>query len=127
MIPTSTDGPLPPVVMVRMAASEVVLPAELVKIALYLLPLSVARAVKLYVGEVAPLMLLQLAPLSALACHWTEGVGLPLAAAVKVAVLRAGTDWSVGWVVTIGANCTVTVKVWVASGLIPLAALKVRI
>jgi hypothetical protein len=40
----------------------------------------------LSVGDVAPLMLIHVVPPSTDACHWTVGVGLPVAAAVKVAV-----------------------------------------
>ena len=57
-------------------------------------------------------MSLKVAPPSVLTCHCTVGVGLPLAAAVKVAVWPAVTVWLVGWVVTEGANwAVVTVRV----------------
>ena len=58
---------------------------------------------------VAPLMLLQVEPPSMLTCHCTVGVGLPVAAAVKVAVCPALTVTLAGLVVTVGAYCTVSV------------------
>ena len=68
--------------------------------------------VKLYVVEVAPLMLVNVVPPLLLTCHWTVGVGLPLAAAVNVTVLPAVTLWLVGLVVTTGAvRAAVTVSV----------------
>ncbi len=57
--------------------------------------------------DVAPGILDQVAPLSVLSCHWTAGVGDPLAAAEKLAVCPAMTVWSAGWVVTEGAELTV--------------------
>ena len=56
----------------------------------------------------APAMLLQVAP-SVLTCHYTVGAGLPLAAAVKVAVWPALTVVLLGFLVTVGAYCTVSV------------------
>ena len=44
-----------------------------------------------------------------LTCHWTVGAGLPLAAAVKVAVPPSHTVWLAGLVVTLGAVLTVSV------------------
>ena len=46
---------------------------------------------------------LQWAPASVLTCHWTVGVGLPLAAAVNDAFEPYVIDWGVGWVVIEGA------------------------
>ena len=43
--------------------------------------------------EVAPLMLLKLAPPLLLTCHCTAGAGEPPAAAVKVAVAPAAAIW----------------------------------
>ena len=60
-------------------------------------------SVKLRVVLVAPAMGVKVEPPSVLTCHCTVGVGLPLAAAVKVAVCPAVTVWLAGWVVTIGA------------------------
>ena len=51
----------------------------------------------LKVALVAPLML------TASLRHWKVGVGLPLAAAVKVTLAPVVTDWLVGWVVKTGA------------------------
>jgi hypothetical protein len=45
-------------------------------------------------------------------CHWNVGVGVPLAAAVKVTELPAVTVWLVGCVVKAGALlAAVTVRV----------------
>src|SRR5205085_801285 len=96
-------------VTVRVAAAVVALPAALVNAARYWLPFCAAVAVKLRVVPVAPEMLLNVAPPSVLTCHCTVGAGLPLAAAVNVAVWPAATDWLVGWVVTDGAKFTVSV------------------
>ena len=57
-------------------------------------------------GEVAPGMSLKVLPPSVLTCHCTVGVGLPLAAAVKVAVSPALTVRFVGFVVIVGAWLT---------------------
>ena len=56
-------------------------------------------------------MLLNVNPPSVLFCHWTAGAGLPLAAAVKVAVAPALTVWFVGLVVITGAAEPVTVSI----------------
>jgi hypothetical protein len=71
---------------VSIAAFEVAVPAVFVKTARYCLPVSTACAVKLYVVDVAPEMLLHDVPPLVFTCHCTLGVGLPLAAAVKLAV-----------------------------------------
>src|SRR5437660_649193 len=65
-------------------------------------------AVQVAVAE-SPLVgrLLKLLPPSVLTCHCTVGAGVPLAAAVKVALLPAHTVWPVGWVVMPGAALTV--------------------
>jgi len=75
---------------VNVADVVVPVPTELVNTARYRLPFWAAVVVKLNVVEVAPAMLLN-APLPMLTCHCTVGVGLPVAAAVKVAVDPAGT------------------------------------
>src|SRR5579871_2272112 len=54
-------------------------------------------------------MFVNVAPPLVLTCHCTVGVGLPLAAAVNVAVDPALTLWLVGFVVTVGAKFTVIV------------------
>ena len=59
-------------------------------------------------AAVAPEMLLQVLP-SGLDCHWTVGVGEPLAAALKLAVCPAVTVWLAGWLVTTGGVLTVKV------------------
>ena len=53
--------------------------------------------------EVAPEILVKGAPLPVLCCHCTVGVGVPLAAALKLAVRPVLTVWLVGFVVTTGA------------------------
>ena len=50
------------------------------------------------------MMALNVVPPSVLTCHCTRGRGLPLAAAVKVAVSPASTVWLAGFVVTLGRN-----------------------
>src|SRR5450432_847050 len=75
-----------PAVTVSVAAVVVALPTLLVNTARYWLPLSVACAVKLSVVEVAPAMLVNVAPPFVLSCHCTVGVGLPLAAATNEAI-----------------------------------------
>ena len=54
-------------------------------------------------------MVVKLTPPSALTCHWTVGVGLPLAEAVNDTELPAHTVLLVGLAVTNGAALTVTV------------------
>ena len=66
--------------------------------------------VKLYVVLVAPLISVQVVPLMLL-CHCTVGVGVPLAAAVNVAVSPAFTVVPTGWVVMLGATDATTVSV----------------
>jgi hypothetical protein len=68
------------------AALLVADPAVLVNTARYWFPLSPDAAVKLKVVFVAPEISFQLVPPLVLTCHWTVGVGLPVAAAVKLAV-----------------------------------------
>jgi len=48
-------------------------------------------------------ILLQLEPPLVLTCHWTVGVGLPVAAAVKLAVEPELTVWLEGLCVIAGA------------------------
>ena len=48
-------------------------------------------------------MALNVVPPLVLTSHCTVGVGLPLAAAVKVTVLPVLTVWLAGFVVTVGA------------------------
>src|SRR5208337_5672206 len=82
---------------VRVAALVVAVPTLLVKTAWYSLPFWAAVVlVRVRVVLVAPVMSLKVEPLSVLTCHCTVGVGLPLAAAVKVAVWPAVTVWLAG-------------------------------
>jgi hypothetical protein len=71
---------------VSVAADVGSLPHSVVKTARYWLPLCDETAVKLSVVPVSPERSLQFDPLLVLTCHWTVGVGVPLAAAVNVAV-----------------------------------------
>jgi hypothetical protein len=91
---------------VSAAAVVVAEPALFVNTAWYLLPfMDAVTAVSASVDEVAPLMLANSPPL-ALTCHCTVGVGLPVAAAVNVALDPAVTVWLTGFVVTTGAELT---------------------
>jgi hypothetical protein len=89
---------------VSVAPLVVAEPAELVNTARYWFPFCDKAVVKLNVVEVAPMMLLNVAPPSVLTCHCTVGVGEPVAAAVKVAVWPAVAVWFVGCVVIVGAG-----------------------
>ena len=76
---------------VSVAAVVVAVPALFVNTARYWFPLCDKAVVKLSVVEVAPEMLLNVAPLFVLTSHCTVGVGEPVAAAVKLAVWPAVT------------------------------------
>ena len=89
-----------------MAAVVVAVPTVLVKTARYRLPDSAAVAAKLRAVEVAPERLPYEVPPLVLTCHCTPGVGVPLAAAVKLAELPAVTVWLLGFWVTLGAAST---------------------
>ena len=92
--------------IVRAAAVVVDVPPVFVNAARYRLPSSPAPAVKLSVVDVAPGMLLNVAPPSELTCHCTVGVGVPVAAAVKVAVPPEITTRLAGFAVMTGAPGT---------------------
>ena len=98
-----------PAVTVKVAAVVVAEPTLLVKTARYWLPFCAVVAVKASVVDVAPAMLVKLTPPSALTCHCTVGVGLPLAAAVNVAVEPAAALRLTGLVVIVGTKFTVSV------------------
>src|SRR5208283_2123117 len=89
---------------VSVAAVVVAVPALFVNTARNSFAFCTAAAVNPYVAEVAPLTLLNVAPPSVLTCHCTVGAGVPLAAAVKLALPAAVTVWLVGFVVTVGAE-----------------------
>jgi hypothetical protein len=80
----------------------------LVNTARYWLPVCAAAAVNERVVDVAPEIFVKVTP-SVLCCQCTVGVGLPLAAAVNVAVAPAGTVRFEGFVVIAGAEFTVSV------------------
>ena len=90
---------------VNVAGLDVAEPTELVNTAWYLLPLSEAVGVKVYVSDVPPVpdTLLNVDPPAGSTCHWTVGAGLPVAAAVKLTWLPAVAVCDDGWVVTAGA------------------------
>src|SRR2546426_1010752 len=87
---------------VSVAAVVVAVPAGLVNTARYWFPFCDEAVVKLRVAEVAPGRMLKDAPLFALTCHCTVGVGEPVAAVVKVAVWPTVTVWLAGCVVIVG-------------------------
>src|SRR5258708_5627443 len=95
------------VLTVKVAAAVAGDPHEFVKTARYWFPFCPAVAVKLRVVEIAPGMLLKVAPAFVLPCHCTVGAGVPLAAAVNVAVWVAKTVRLAGFAVTAGATLTV--------------------
>ena len=72
--------------------------------------------------EVAPAMLAKAPPPGGLDCHCAVGVGEPVAAAVKVTGEPAATLCDVGLLVIAGPAETVNVKLCVAFGDTPLAA-----
>ncbi len=71
--------------------------------------LSAAVTVNVYVVEVAPAMSLKVVPPSVESCHCTVGLGLPEAAAVKLALVPLQAVVFVGSVVTTGGVLTVSV------------------
>jgi hypothetical protein len=88
---------------VSVAAVVVADPCVFVKTASYEFPVCAAVVVKLKVAEVAPATAVN-APPPVLTIHCTVGVGVPLAAAVNVAVAPAVTVRLVGFVVITGAD-----------------------
>src|SRR2546428_257084 len=95
-------------VVVGVAAVVFVVPHLLVETARYFLLLSVDCAVKLYVGEIAPVILVKFVP-SVETCHCT--VLFPFAAAVNVAVVPLHTVWFVGFVRIASGESTVSTAV----------------
>jgi 2-keto-4-pentenoate hydratase len=86
------------------------------------LPVSADVVVKEYVAEVAPEMSAHVVPL-VLTCHCTDGVGEPLAAALKLAVAPDVTVLLAGCVVTAGSVCKVNVAALVVT--FPAAFVKI--
>jgi len=84
---------------VSVAAVVVPVPPAFVNTASYLLPFCEAVVVKLKVVEVAPETAMNDVPPFVLTIHCTVGVGVPVAAAVNVAVFPAVTVVAVGLVV----------------------------
>ena len=96
---------------VRVAPSVATEPPPLVKTARNSQPLTKGIGIPLSVVEVYPAASIQVMPPSTETCHCTLGVGVPLAAAVKVTGSPWATDWLTGWVVTTGAMSGRTVIV----------------
>ena len=92
---------------VRVAAVVFTIPEEFVNTARYWAPLLTVLVAKLYVSPVALGISDQL-PL-VFTCHCTVGVGVPVAAAVNVAVSPSKAVRFFGWVLTTGATFTVRV------------------
>ena len=90
-------------VTVSVADVDVALLTELANTASYKLPFCPAVVAKLKVVDVAPATGVKLVPPFVLTCHCTVGVGVPVAAAVNVAVAPAATEVFVGCVVIAGA------------------------
>jgi hypothetical protein len=74
-----------------------------VKTAAYRAPFRTGVAVKLRIVDVAPEMALKETPPSRLAYHWMVGAGVPVAAAMKVAVCPEFSPRLVGFTVIAGA------------------------
>jgi len=95
---------------VSVAALDVAAPTVFVKTGRYSYPLSArVETATRRVVLVAPPMLVQLEPPLVESCHCTVGVGLPDAAAVKVALAPAVTVSLAGWALTVGAYWTISV------------------
>ena len=86
------------------------------------MPVSTNAVVKEYVAKVAPEMSAHVVPL-VLTCHCTDGVGEPLAAAMKLAVAPEVTVLLVGCIVTAGSVCKVNVAALVVT--FPAAFVKI--
>jgi len=97
-----------PVFTVNVAAVVVAPPHVLVNTARYWFPFCAALVVKLSVVDVAPIMLLNVAPPLVLTCHCTVGVGCPLAPAVNVTVWPLVIGWLKGFNVIAAAVFTVS-------------------
>jgi hypothetical protein len=67
--------------------------------------------VKVYVGDVAPVISLKVPPPLVDRCHCTLGSGAPAAAARKLTDAPGLTVWSAGSVLTVGASLTRIVRV----------------
>jgi hypothetical protein len=97
-------------ITVMVAALVVADPTELVNTARSSQPFTKGVGTPLMLGDVTPGASIQVVPPSADTCHWTVGVGAPLAAAVNVTVPPWLTVWLIGWVVMTGAVAGVTVS-----------------
>src|SRR5258708_981923 len=105
-----------PLLTVSVAALVVTLPTLLVNTASYLLPfIAAVTLLSASVADVAPLMSGKEPPPLVLTFDWTVGVGLPLAAAVKLALAPALAVWLLGCVMTTGAVLTVSVAALVVT------------
>jgi hypothetical protein len=95
---------------VSVAGLVVADPARLVNTARTSQPFAKGMAIPLKLGEVK-VVSDHVDPLSKESCHCTVGVGVLLAAAVKVTVWPEGTVWLMGCVVIVGATGGMTVSV----------------
>jgi len=93
---------------VNTAALELTVPALLLQTARYCLLLSAIATVNDNVAVVAPVIFVHVVPV-VLDCHCTVGVGVPLAAEVKLAFAPAHLDCDAGCVVTDGATAVLPV------------------
>src|SRR5215471_19685475 len=93
---------------VKVAAVVLVAPHGSVNTARYRFVFWVLSAVNVRLEALAPGMLVK-GPLFTLTCHCAAGVGMPLAAAVKVTLCPLITVWLAGFMVIRGAVSTVSV------------------
>src|SRR5512140_580428 len=96
---------------VNIAAFVAAVPAELMNTARNREASSLRCAVNEYDVDIAPMMSDQTLP-SELDCHWTSGIGEPLAEAVNDTVTPSTTVRSAGWVrITGGVSGAATVSI----------------
>ena len=88
---------------VNIAAVELTVPELLLHTARYRLLLSAVVTANVNVALVAPVIFVHVVPVG-LDCHWTVGVGAPVAAEVKLAFVPAHIAWDAGCVVTAGGT-----------------------
>jgi len=106
LLVTETVGAEGMEVTVNVAALEFTVPPMFVHTARYCLLLSAVAVANDKVPVVAPVMLVHVVPF-VLTCHCTVGVGVPLAAELKLAFTPAHLVCVAGWVVITGATALV--------------------
>lgn len=97
---------------VSVAAEVVTEPTEFANTASTWSPFWLKVVANESVVEVAPAIWVQLLPLFVETCHCTVGVGLPVAAALNVAIAPVSTDTEVGSVVMTGAETAGGAATW---------------